>query len=233
MWFMKICAQIFAGSIPNWFLNWWSYHDPTINFLLDPFLKLYKEWVKIYFFIEFFIPWIQKWTLKVGFTEEQIPCLYRTFYNNIWDKLMKKDPKTKTLYGQELLNLFAKRIHEYVRHIARKISIQDGDKEAMINNNLEEVNRSLLLNITQYEKSDSSMRSETSEDATDNIQEAQPVEAATSEDTLKKGGGFPSKIEGKRQTDPYNNPGDDLPLPLVLFPLPLPWLPKKGPSSKT
>ncbi|KAG5585614.1 hypothetical protein H5410_046048 [Solanum commersonii] len=96
--------KTFAEPIPNWFLNWWSYHNPTIKILPDPFLKLYKEWVKvspdlnalyhtdhisyiekieqIYFFIEFFIPWIHKWTPEVGFTEEQIPCLYRTFYNN-------------------------------------------------------------------------------------------------------------------------------------------------------
>ncbi|KAL3365527.1 hypothetical protein AABB24_010576, partial [Solanum stoloniferum] len=45
-WFIKICAKIFAGPIPNWFLNWWSYHGPTTKILPDPFLKLYKEWVK-------------------------------------------------------------------------------------------------------------------------------------------------------------------------------------------
>nr|XP_016511568.1 PREDICTED: uncharacterized protein LOC107828720 [Nicotiana tabacum] len=79
---------------------------------------------------------------EVGFTEEQVPCLYRTFYNNFWDKLMKKDPKTKTLYGQELLDSIKAKIQEYfskpqkevidgssVRHIARKISFQEGDKE--------------------------------------------------------------------------------------------------------
>jgi len=81
-WFIKVCAKIFAGPIPNWILNWWSYHDPTIKVLHDPLLKLYKEWDKvspdlhqlyntdhicylekidqIYFFIEFFVPWIHK-----------------------------------------------------------------------------------------------------------------------------------------------------------------------------
>ncbi|KAG5629041.1 hypothetical protein H5410_000758 [Solanum commersonii] len=34
-----------------------------------------------------------------------------------------------------------------IRHIAQKISVQDGDKEAMINSYLEEVNRILLLNM--------------------------------------------------------------------------------------
>ncbi|KAG5580146.1 hypothetical protein H5410_050773 [Solanum commersonii] len=46
-WFIKVCAKIFASPIPNWFLNWWSYHGPTIKILPEPFLKLYKEWVKI------------------------------------------------------------------------------------------------------------------------------------------------------------------------------------------
>ncbi|KAG5579993.1 hypothetical protein H5410_050620 [Solanum commersonii] len=87
-WFIKVCAKIFAEPIPNWFINWWSYHGPTIQILPEQFLKLYKEWTKvspdlnklyhadhicwlekidqIYFFIEFSIPWIHKWTLKVG-----------------------------------------------------------------------------------------------------------------------------------------------------------------------
>jgi len=76
-----------------------------------------------------------------------------------------------------------------MRHIAWKISIQDGDKEEMINNYLDEVRKNLLLNITQYEKSNTSMRSETSDDiSTEDIQEAQPCESnkLISEDTLQK-----------------------------------------------
>ncbi|KAG5620268.1 hypothetical protein H5410_005486 [Solanum commersonii] len=151
-WFVKVCAKIFAETIPNWFLNWWSYH-------------------------EFSIPWIHKWTPKVDFTEEQIPCLYRTYYNNFWDKLMKKDPKTKALYGQKLLDSITQKIQDYstnphksglvdssVKHIASRISIQDGNKEEMINEYVNEVNKNLLVNINHYEKSDYSMRSETSDD---------------------------------------------------------------------
>uniref|UniRef100_M1DQB1 Uncharacterized protein n=1 Tax=Solanum tuberosum TaxID=4113 RepID=M1DQB1_SOLTU len=54
-----------------------------------------------------------------------------------------------------------------VKHIARKISIQDANKEEMINEYLDEVRRNLLLNITHYEKSDTSKRSETSDEAPD------------------------------------------------------------------
>ncbi|KAG5629659.1 hypothetical protein H5410_001376 [Solanum commersonii] len=137
-WFIKVCAKIFVDPIPNWFLNWWSYHGLTVKILPDPFLKLYKNWVKvsrylndlyhsnhvyykeqieqIYFFIEFSLPWIHKWTPE--------------------DKLMKKDPMTKSLYGQELLDYISQRIQDYgtiphkgiitdnfVKHIARRISI--------------------------------------------------------------------------------------------------------------
>ncbi|KAG5599205.1 hypothetical protein H5410_030575 [Solanum commersonii] len=60
-----------------------------------------------------------------------------------------------------------------VRHIARRICFQEGDKESMINNYLEEVKRNLLQTITQIDKSDTSMRSETSND--DITEESQQV----------------------------------------------------------
>uniref|UniRef100_M1DNA2 Uncharacterized protein n=1 Tax=Solanum tuberosum TaxID=4113 RepID=M1DNA2_SOLTU len=56
-------------------------------------------------------------------------------------------------------------IDNFVKHIARRISIQDGNKEEMINEYLDEVRRNLLLNVTHYEKSDTSMKSETSHEA--------------------------------------------------------------------
>ncbi|KAG5629997.1 hypothetical protein H5410_001714 [Solanum commersonii] len=176
--------------------------SPDLNDLYHSDHVCYIEQIEqIYFFIEFLIPWIHIWTLKVGFTEEQIPCLYRIYYNNLWDKLMKKDPMTKSLCGQELLDFISQRIQDYgtiphkgiiadnsVKHIARRISIQDGNKEEMIKEYLDEIRRNLLLNITHYEKSDTSMRSETSDDIADDAQEAQPCESAKSvtEDMLSK-----------------------------------------------
>ncbi|KAG5599618.1 hypothetical protein H5410_030988 [Solanum commersonii] len=216
-WCIKVCVKTFVNSIPNWFLNWWSYHGPTIKILPEQFFKLYREWVKVsldlnnlyhqkhicyiqqieqtYFFIEFSVPWIHKWAPEVDFTEEQIPCLYRTYFNNFWDKLMKRDPQTKPLFGQELLDLISKTNQDYksiphkgiiadtsVRHMVRRISNQDeDDQNKMINNYLEEA------------KSDSSMRSETS----DNTQEAYPCksEGPVSKDTLKKAEDLLSKFE--------------------------------------
>ncbi|KAG5619534.1 hypothetical protein H5410_004752 [Solanum commersonii] len=176
-----------------------SYYE---EILIKKFLKPYKEWTKvspdlnklyhvdhicwlekidqIYFFIEFSIPWIYKWTPEVGFKEENIPCLYMTYYNNFWDKLVKQNPKTKQLIGQELLDIISKRIKEYnkipqrmivddnsMRHIARMISFQDGDNESMINDYLEEVRR----NLRQINKLDTSMQSETSNN--DIVEESQ------------------------------------------------------------
>ncbi|WMV37067.1 hypothetical protein MTR67_030452 [Solanum verrucosum] len=46
-WFLKVCAKIFSHPLPNWFINWWSYHGPTAKILSEPFLKLYKEWNKV------------------------------------------------------------------------------------------------------------------------------------------------------------------------------------------
>lgn len=58
---------------------------------------------------------------------------------------MKKDPKTKKLYGHELLDIIKIKIQEYeadpqktvintsVKNIARRISIHDKDKNKMIN----------------------------------------------------------------------------------------------------
>ncbi|KAG5629824.1 hypothetical protein H5410_001541 [Solanum commersonii] len=163
-WFIKVCAKIFVDPIPNWFLNWWSYHGPTI------------------------------------------------YYNNFWDKLMKNDPMTKSLYGQELLDSISQKIQDYgniphkeiivdnsVKHIARRISIEDGNKEEMIKEYLDEVRRNLLLNITHYEKSDTSMRSETSDDIADNAQEAQPCESEkpVTEDMLSKAEDFLRELKKK------------------------------------
>ncbi|KAG5620261.1 hypothetical protein H5410_005479 [Solanum commersonii] len=152
------------------------------------------------------------WFIKVSevdFTEEQIPCLYMTYYNNFWDKLMKKDPQTKFIYGQELLDLITKTIKDYksipnkrimtddstsVKHMARKISNHDEEeKDEMIMKYLEEVKKKILLNLTHYTKSYSSMRSETSED----IHEAQPYEEERPVDTLKKADGFLAKMKDK------------------------------------
>ncbi|KAG5580830.1 hypothetical protein H5410_051457 [Solanum commersonii] len=158
---------------------------------------------------EFSIPWIHKWVPEVDFTEEQIPYLYRTFYNNFWDKLMKKDPQTKSIYGQELLDQIAATIKEYnripnkgmltddstsVNHMARRISNHDKEEQnKMILDYLEEIKKTLLSNLNHYAKSDSSMRSEASED----MHEAQQIEEEEPAYALKKTEALLAKLKDK------------------------------------
>ncbi|KAG5596057.1 hypothetical protein H5410_037289 [Solanum commersonii] len=122
---------------------------------------------------------------------------------------MKKDHQTKSIYRQELLDLITKIIHDYksipnkgimtndstsVKYMARKISNHDeGEQNLMIMKYLEKVKKKILLNVSHYTKSDSSMRSETSED----MHEAQPYEEESPVDALKKAKDFLAKLKDK------------------------------------
>ncbi|KAH0686229.1 hypothetical protein KY284_016782 [Solanum tuberosum] len=78
--------------------------------------------------------------------------------------------------------------------MARKISNHDeGEQNEMIMKYLEEVKKKILLNISHYAKSDSSMRSETSED----MHEAQPYEEESPLDALKKAEDYLAKLKDK------------------------------------
>ncbi|KAG5607795.1 hypothetical protein H5410_029287 [Solanum commersonii] len=123
-WFIKLCANIFDRHIPNWFCKWWTLYGPTIKILPESYKKLYLEWIDIspkltrlqedniffegisvmYFFIEFSIPWIMRWSIEVNTTSEGFPCLQRVFYTKFWSKLLQKNPEGK-LHGQEILDL--------------------------------------------------------------------------------------------------------------------------------
>lgn len=134
-----------------------------------------------FLFIGFSIPWIHKWIPEVGFTpEEKIPCLYQIYYYNFWDKLTRQDPKTGQPHGKELVDQIQPKIQNYkeipqrklltensIKHIANRISIQEGDKDEMINEYLEEVKINLLQNLSEFDKLDTSMKSGTSNDIAD------------------------------------------------------------------
>ncbi|KAG5581606.1 hypothetical protein H5410_052233 [Solanum commersonii] len=130
----------------------------------------------------------------------------------ILQRYFPKDPKTKSLYGQELLDFISQKIQDFgttpykgivadnsVKHIARRISIQVGNKEEMIKEYLDEVRRNLLLNITHYEKLNTSKRSEMSDNIADDAQEAQPYESkkTVSEDVLSKAEDFLRELKKK------------------------------------
>ncbi|KAG5631086.1 hypothetical protein H5410_002803 [Solanum commersonii] len=63
----------------------------------------------------------------------------------------------------------------------------------MIMKYIEEVKKMILLNVSHYAKSDSSIRSETSED----MHEAQPYEEDAPVDALKKAEDFLAKLKDK------------------------------------
>ncbi|KAG5629169.1 hypothetical protein H5410_000886 [Solanum commersonii] len=78
--------------------------------------------------------------------------------------------------------------------MARKFFNHDeGEQNEMIMKYLEEVKKKIILNVSHYAKSDSSMRSETSED----MHEAQPYEEDALVDALKKVEDFLAKLKDK------------------------------------
>ncbi|KAG5590220.1 hypothetical protein H5410_040734 [Solanum commersonii] len=82
----------------------------------------------------------------------------------------------------------------FVKNMARNISNHDeGEQNEMIMKYLEEVKKKILLNVSHYAKSDSSMRSETSKD----MHEAQPYEEESLVDALKKARDFLGKLKDK------------------------------------
>ncbi|KAG5569977.1 hypothetical protein H5410_059743 [Solanum commersonii] len=74
-----------------------------------------------------------------------------------------------------------------------------GNKKEMIKEYLDEVKRKLLLNITHYEQSNTSMRSETSDDIADDTQEALlcELEKTMSEDMMSKAEDFLRELKKK------------------------------------
>ncbi|KAG5629171.1 hypothetical protein H5410_000888 [Solanum commersonii] len=94
---------------------------------------------------------------------------------------MKKDAQTKSIYGQELLNLITKTIHDYksipnkgimtddstsVKHMARKISNHDEEEQnEMIMKYLKEIKKKIILNVNEG-KSRASIEDSTSKEGT-------------------------------------------------------------------
>lgn len=86
---------------------------------------------------------------------------------------MRKDPNTKKLNGQELLDIIDNKVQEYaitpqknivedkyLKHITRRIFVFDGGRMAMIEQYLKEIRRNLIKTVEQY--SNTSMKSITS-----------------------------------------------------------------------
>ncbi|KAG5590636.1 hypothetical protein H5410_041150 [Solanum commersonii] len=117
----------------------------------------------MYFFMEFSIPWIMKWSVEVHNTSEGFPCLQRTVYTKFWSKLLQKNPEGK-LHGQEIIDLINVTISKYYdtahtepqvmedsspfKRIARKLQMKKGliSKSEAIAIYMEEVKKDLMKN---------------------------------------------------------------------------------------
>ncbi|KAG5592750.1 hypothetical protein H5410_043264 [Solanum commersonii] len=190
-WFIKLCANIFDRNIPNWFCKWLQEDN------------IFFEGISVmYFFIEFSIPWIMRWSIEVNTTSEGFPCLQRVFYTKFWSKLLQKNPEGK-LHGQEILNLINVTISRYYdintitksqeikdnntnpfKKIARQLQMKKGIifKSEAIALYMEEVKRDLMKNLDFDIKDDTSMASASHTDDTCLAGEGQDLDDDEEED---------------------------------------------------
>ncbi|KAG5609737.1 hypothetical protein H5410_021018 [Solanum commersonii] len=121
--FIKICSNVFGRQIPNWFCKWWIDISPKlISFQRD---NIFFEGMSLmYFFIEFSIPWIMKWSVEVDNTYEGFPSLQRTFYTKFWNKLVHKDLEGKS----EAIAMY---MEEVKRDLIKNLDIDIGDDISM------------------------------------------------------------------------------------------------------
>ncbi|KAG5589839.1 hypothetical protein H5410_040353 [Solanum commersonii] len=132
----------------------------------------------MYFFIEFSIPWILKWSIEVDTTSDGFPCLQRTFYTKFWSKLLEENQEGH-LHGQEILDLINVKISGYYnsaindspamddfspfKKITRKLQMKKGVilKLEAIALYMEEVKKDLMKNLEVELRDDTSMASTT------------------------------------------------------------------------
>nr|XP_009801192.1 PREDICTED: uncharacterized protein LOC104246970 [Nicotiana sylvestris] len=188
-------SKIIIKKVPNWFFKWWKLYGPSLEILSPMFKSLYTQWVDIspkinslqkdnifyngisamYFFIEFSIPWIMKWDVQTGYTEEGIPCLQRIVYNKFWTKLAHPDHQGK-IYGEDLINQIKSKIEEYkdqevtnidegelspFQQVIRKLQMKKGaiSKKEIIASYFEEIKKDLAKNFETEIGDDISMTS--------------------------------------------------------------------------
>ncbi|KAI5675249.1 hypothetical protein M9H77_06199 [Catharanthus roseus] len=132
------------------------------------------------FFIEFLIPWVWKWTPEVSYTQQNLPCLKRVTYSRFWDRLIKINPDTNQIHGQNILDEIHMKNDKYQTmkekgeikeispfyHIATKLKLQKEviTKEDLIRSYMEELKKDLVKNLFEDNKSDVSMTGSSNED---------------------------------------------------------------------
>lgn len=153
------------------------------KYLLEEYKKLYAEWVDVspeqiklekddtyfkgmsltYFFIEFSIPWILKWTIEVQKNEEGFPCLKRKFHIKFWSKLLQRDAEEK-VHGWEIIDsihvsievstgqaevIYDREDISLFKHITRKLQMKKCaiSESEILASYMEEVKKELIKNM--------------------------------------------------------------------------------------
>ncbi|KAG5591109.1 hypothetical protein H5410_041623 [Solanum commersonii] len=219
---------------------------PATKILPDQYKNLYVEWVDVspklmsmaqdniffegmavmYFFIEFSIPWIMKWNVKVNNTSEGFPCLQQTFYTKFWSKLINKDLDGK-VHGQEILDLINEKINNYhvqeisepqedslipFKQISRKLHMKKGIVYRLeaIALYMEEVKKDLMKNLDIDIKDDISMASASHTNDEDNatclVGEGQDIDEEVDLDALFNR--FQQQVEESSSTSTTINKND-------------------------
>lgn len=123
-WFIKTCSNVFTKHISNWFCKWWPLYGLSVKKSPEQYRNLYSEWVDIfpkiislqqnniffegmslmYFFIEFSIPWIMKWSIEVNTTSDDF-LVYKELFIvssgvNYYRRLLKKNYMVRKFLAQ-------------------------------------------------------------------------------------------------------------------------------------
>ncbi|KAI5667691.1 hypothetical protein M9H77_17544 [Catharanthus roseus] len=199
-WLIKVCGNVYNSPLPNWFIQWWTIYGTSGKILPEKFKTLYGEWINIspkisdfisldqyseeiasmFFFIEFSIPWVWKWTPEVGYTQQNIPCLRRATHSRFWDRLIKVDPDTKEIHGKNILDEIQQKIELYKRmkdtgevkthspfhQLTTMLKLPKDviPKEDLIKSYMEELKKELIKNLLPEDKTDISMTGSSNED---------------------------------------------------------------------
>ena len=108
-WFFTINPGILVNPLPNWVYNWWTKIGPSLEILPKSIMDLYTPWsdssplissratlgfgqCPLFFFAQFQLPWIWRWTVSIETDMKlNIPFLRRNFFYKWWNRMNDDD----------------------------------------------------------------------------------------------------------------------------------------------
>jgi hypothetical protein len=105
-WFFKLCTNLMANNVPNWFVEWWGKFGPGENVFPESIQKEIKPFCQyhpqlrgsqpegksfLFFMIEMSIPWIWRWDVELRQNNIGLPILARTFHYKWWTRGMDNE----------------------------------------------------------------------------------------------------------------------------------------------